>query len=160
MRHQYEGFSHHDVYPSGIVGDESGGKIGGALATLDRVADTYMASSSTIGFPYPSSVRGSFRGFVFMNPSVLDGSGSHIDGLIQIISPADPKAGHLVNGIFYGTFRGVLEDTDADGSVELNGVDMLVNADGTVNDPNPPSGQQRPPPRATRRRATRTAGRP
>lgn len=139
MRHQYEGISQHDVYLSGIVGDESKGKIENVTATVQRMADTYLANSSAQGFVYPHSVRGSFRGFVFMNPSILGDPSTQIDGLLQIISPTDPNAGHLVNGIFYGTFRGIPEDLDQDGLVELNGIEMQVDKTGAVLDSRPKS---------------------
>lgn len=139
FRHQYEAISHHDVYRSGVVGDESEGVIPNATASLARVADTHLTSRADVPFPYPHSVRGSFKGFVFMNPRVLDDPTANIDGLLQIISPVDAAAGDLVNGVFQGTFRGVPEDVDNDGTVELNGIKMLVATDGTVPDRHPPA---------------------
>ena len=141
IRHQYEASSQHDIFPSGIVGDESMGKIELATATLQRYADTNLSFSPQSPFPYPHSVRGTFRGFVYMNPSVIDSPDKNIDGRLQILSPVDPKAGHLVNGVFYGTFRGVLEDVDGDGIVELNGVEMLVDRHGNVPNRTPLSQQ-------------------
>jgi hypothetical protein len=137
MRHQYEAISTHDVYPSGGVGDESQGKMGGVTASLERIAETYLSTAPKINFPYQNSVRGTFKGFVFVNPSIVDNPDQSIDGRLQIISPVDPKAGHLVNGIFHGSFRGAMEDIDGDGVVELNGIEMLVEKDGSVTNRNP-----------------------
>jgi len=134
FRHQYEAISHHDVYRSGVVGDTSQGVVSNATATLERIADTTVTTTAGASFPHPNSVRGTFKGFVYMNPRVLDEPASNIDGLLQIVSPVDPQAGELVNGVFQGTFRGVPEDVDGDGVVELNGVPMLVAKDGTVTD--------------------------
>jgi hypothetical protein len=139
FRHQYEAISHHDVYPSGIVGDESQGVIKDASAVVERMADTHLTTGGGAPFPYPHSVRGSFKGFVYMNPSVIDDPTTGIDGRLQIVSPVDAQAGSLVNGVFQGTFRGVPEDIDGDGTVELNGVPMLVRDDGTVLDRSPAS---------------------
>lgn len=141
IRHQYEASSKHDVFPSGIVGDESMGKIELATATLERCADTTLSFSPNASFPYPHAVRGTFKGFVYVNPSIIDSPDRNIDGRLQILSPVDSYAGHLVNGIFYGTFRGVLEDVDGDGIVELNGVEMLVDKDGNVANRTPLSQQ-------------------
>lgn len=132
FRHQYEAISKHDIYISGIVGDESLGKISNATASLARQADTHLSFKENIPFPYPHSVRGSFRGFVYMNPIIAENPDITIDGLLQIISPNDSDAGKLVNGIFYGTFRGIPEDIDDDGKIELNGIEVLVDERGQV----------------------------
>ncbi len=141
FRHQYEALSKHDVYPSGIVGDESMGKIEAAGASIARQADTHITVRDDVPFPYPHSVRGSFRGFVFMNPDILKNPSMPIDGLLQIITPVDEKAGNLVNGIFYGTFRGIPEDINNDGKVELNGIEVLIDKLGNVLDKKPKSGK-------------------
>jgi hypothetical protein len=132
FRHQYEGLSRHTVYPSGVIGDESGGRIESATASIARVADTHITSREGIGFPDPHSVRGTFKGFVYANPKLAEDPEAPIDGNVQIISPMDEKAGHLVNGIFYGSFRGIPFDVDGDGVVELNGVEMYVSETGEV----------------------------
>lgn len=132
FHHQYEALSRHVVFPSGVVGDESMGRIENAGATLGRNAITNLTVRDDVAFPYPHSVRGTFRGFVFMNPAILKDPSMSIDGILQIITPVDAKAGNLVNGIFYGTFRGIPEDQDNDGLVELNRIDILVDKSGRV----------------------------
>lgn len=132
MRHQYEGRSLHTVYPSGVVEDASMGQIDGVTATLERVADTTFSQRPGVPRPIPEAVRGSFKGYVFASPRLLSEPGRPVDGLLQIISPMDANGGGLVNGIFHGTFRGVLEDVDGDGVVEANGVEMFVGTDGRL----------------------------
>lgn len=137
VRHQYEGISRHPVFVSGRVGDESQGTIDHATASLMRSADTLMGVSTDIATPFPVSVRGSFRGFTYVDPDLAENLDEPLDGRLQIISPTDPEAGRLVNGTFYGTFRGVLEDVDGDGKVEVNGIEMLVDPAGNVTDRKP-----------------------
>lgn len=132
FRHQYEGLSRHTVYRSGIVGDESKGVIEGATASISRMADTHLTSREGVAFPYPHSVRGTFRGFVYINPELAVNPERSLDGNLQIISPMDEKAGSLVNGVFSGSFRGIPQDLDGDGVVELNGIEMAVTKTGVV----------------------------
>lgn len=132
MRHQYLGSTIHTVYRSGTVGDTALGVVPDTGGTLFRAADTLISTRPNVPYPYPHAVRGTFHGFVFVNPILATEPDRSLDGLVQIVSPLDPTAGELVNGIFHGTFRGIPEDVDNDGTVELNGVEMFVNESGHV----------------------------
>jgi len=102
-----------------------------------------MGVSPDVATPFPVSVRGSFRDFVYVDPYISQETALPLDGHLQIASPSDlavrdlgwGNSCRLVNGVFYGTFRGVVEDLDGDGKAEVNGVEMLVNGDGDAIEP-------------------------
>lgn len=131
VTHYYEALWEHDFFPAGRTGDDSDGIIRNVKTHLYRTAETDVRLTET-GVPYPQSVRGIFHGTVFMNSAVLHDPQLPWDGLLQIVSKTDPEAGKYVNGWFYGTFRGILDDVDDDGVLELNGIRSFVGPDGEV----------------------------
>ena len=132
VAHYYESIWTHSFYKSGRSGDISEGIIENVQTHLLRVAETDLVRKDEMQFPYPQSVRGIFYGSVYMNPIIAEEKNTPLDGLLQIISMCDPQVGHLANGWFYGTFRGIPEDVDSDGQVELNGVELFVDREGKI----------------------------
>lgn len=142
ITHYYESIWQHSFYLSGRSGDDSAGVIENVPTYLRRIAETDLAQPRGVPFAYPQSVRGVFYGSVHVHPEFERGDAADLDGTMQIISTADARTASLANGWFYGTFRGVPEDVDGDGTVELNGAEMFVDTDGRVLNQRPESGSK------------------
>jgi hypothetical protein len=131
VSHYYESTWMHSFYPAGRTGDDSQGVL--EVGTrLYRIAETDLVTRDDLPFAYPQSVRGIFHGPVYMNPAVISDPDQPIQGMMQIVSSQSQGGRILANGWFYGSFRGVPEDVDGDGAVELDGIEMLVSPGGEV----------------------------
>jgi hypothetical protein len=132
MAHYYMSRTPQPLYLSGRIADSSEGviEVGTQLA---RVAETNIVTNDNVPYPYVQSVRGLFYGPARMNTIVTMDANAPLDNLLQIVK--EPYA----NGWFFGEFRSVPVDVDGDGIVEINGLPMYTDLQGSVVDRTPPS---------------------
>jgi|GEM_PF-2793886 len=132
--HYYTSAGPQPLYLSGHIGDKSEGVID-VETQLSRHAETHIVTHPSIPYPFVQSVRGLFFGPSRMNTIVVDHPDTPLNNLLQIVR--DPYS----NGWFFGEFRSVLVDVDGDDVIELNGMEMYTNLEGTVVNRTPPGPQ-------------------
>jgi hypothetical protein len=122
MHHQYESFTNHTFYPSGLVEDTSKGAVGDMYVTLARVAATIRVRDA--GDPAREvihSVRGRYMGWAYVDLARIVGAGMNIGaGQAQLASLHHREHGHLTNTFLFGSFKGKLSDLDGDGLLDVN----------------------------------------
>lgn len=122
MHHQYESFTSHTFYPSGLVEDTSKGAVDDMYVTLARVAATSrVADLSDPGREVIHSVRGRYMGWAHVDLARIVAAGMSIGaGEAQLASLHHRAWGHLTNTFLFGSFKGKLSDVDGDGLLDVN----------------------------------------
>lgn len=134
MHHQYESFTNHTFYPSGLVEDESKGAVDDMFVTLARVAATIRVPDlSNPNRDVVHSVRGRYMGWAYVDLARVVASGMTVGaGEAQLSSLHHRKFGHLTNTFLFGSFKGKLSDLDGDGVLDVNTEVCHGNLDGDL----------------------------
>jgi hypothetical protein len=128
MVHHYDLVSPSRFHLSGRVADPSQGFVENETGSLSCTAETNISTDGS--GPYPTSVRGAFFGLVFAQEDAMLDEKATKDGAVQFVSTTNPAVVDHMNGIFFGSFRGIPIDVDDDGTVEINGIPPNVDAKG------------------------------